>query len=225
MFETLVLLANLSGCAAEPSRTDHFPDGDAVPSVPSPEQGTLTINLEARGQVTTSAVPRLQVLSADEGEACVTGWITTFLAPSTRSPGLVVPSDPVPGMVLAIPPELPVPDDFETHFWPPVFYVGDQHFAWFGGTWSFVTWTSERVEVALAGGVTCETDEADGLWPLPETCVADSGTLSFEAPSAGLELTDLGYRGKSYAYTDPTTGEPLCHDVTFVPEVEMPTGE
>lgn len=213
------LLLLLFGCSPdEPAQ----PPPPNSPMVPNPAVGRLVVDLAARGTIDVERRSFLFSLPPDEGESCVEGWMTDFLAPSTRN-YFAIPAEPYPGMEFAIPAEISSdPEVFA--FDPPAFYLEGGNFAWYGGTWTFITWTAELVEIELEGGVTCEFD---GYWSgVPETCVPDSGTIRYEAaPGPALELVDAGYRGKSYAYTDPVSGEPLCHHISTFPSSDEPTGE
>lgn len=215
--KTLILTV-LSACGAGDGPRPH---ADPLPSAAPGEPATIRYEFENRGAGEYEEDPWLAVLSADEGESCVTSWMTNFLPPwEFGMESFPIPTEPHAGMVYAIPEEIPSVSSDVPFFFPPTFYFGGDVLAWFGGTWSFEEWSEEGdgVKVVLTGGVTCEYDTGT-YYALPETCIADSGTITIEdwGDDPSLELVDDGYRGYAAAAIDPRSGDLLCQRISSGP--------
>lgn len=215
MLSTILLFA----CSAEKTGPNHEPG--TSPDVPNPETATVAVEFEARGESDFNAAPSVNVLAADDGESCVSGWMTDFLSPGNWTPGMepfVIPSEPFQGMVYAVPEEVPDGTTDVPFYFPPTFRLDSGTFAWFGGTWTFAAWSETSVQVDFADGMTCEWDSST-LMARPETCVPDSGSLVLDntAGEGSLLAADPGYRGYSAVALDPLSGDPLCQRISTMP--------
>jgi hypothetical protein len=216
--------------ACQPRGLDGDVSGYPASDVPNLASGAFSFDFIVRGSVGSGfPEPRfpawMTALEADEGEDCVTSWLTNFLGPLSGSIGGLLPFPapvaPTTDMQYSLPDVVPQRNSPEDFYYPPVFEVDGTVFAWIGGVWTFTEWTSSRVHVQLVDGETCDYDLAL-FEAVASTCVPDEGTMTFDTSEGGgnlLRPLELGYRGEGLVAVDPRSGAQLCQRITTVPEI------